>query len=111
QGIQRIGGLPWVVMGQQKRRIEIEDTLYFIRNFSSLPNGRVQLSLNDGSKEDLILSSLNYSSGRLTCRVKNGKEEAKFQRGPYHELLSLAEETSKGIKITIQGQTVTLLKA
>ena len=52
--------------------------------------------------------TIAYQPERLTCRVKNGTEEAKFLRQPYLELLMNALSDRDGYAIQIGGKTIRL---
>jgi hypothetical protein len=64
--------------------------------------------MNDGTSEKLAPETLRYQSGRLTCLVHSGEDEAKFLSIPYMELLKLAEEDEKGYFLQIEGKRVGL---
>ncbi len=70
-------------IGWETYPIEVEDTAYFVVGW----NLEGIVTLSDQSQEKLDWETLRYSSGRLSCRVKGGTEEAKFLRTPYLELL------------------------
>jgi hypothetical protein len=79
-------------IGRETKRIVVEDTAYFVERIvknadSKIENADVSLHLSDGTQETLDPGTLRYSPGRLTCRIKNGSDEAKFLRGPYYEIL------------------------
>jgi len=101
----------FIRIGRDFKRIEVEDTAYFVIGVqwgSDAVGEPVELLLNDGSREKLDPDTLRFQTERLTCRVKNGREEAKFLRKPYTEILlhSLAEEN--GYVLHIGGKTIHL---
>jgi hypothetical protein len=77
----------YLEIGHETKRIEVEDTAYFIERIEGL-----EIFISDGSGETLDVRSLSYRPGRLVARIKGGSEEAKFLRGPYHEILRDLED-------------------
>lgn len=100
----------FIAIGKDFKRIEVEDTAYFVTGieWKESPPGTVELRLNDGTRELLDPETLNYREERLTCRVKGGKEEAKFLRQPYVELLMNALSDRDGYVIQLGGRTIRL---
>ena len=82
-------------IGRETKRIEVQDTAYFVERF--VTDSPLTIHLSDGTQEILDPSTLKYSPGRLTCRIKNSTEEAKFLRVPYYEILRDLEESSEEI--------------
>jgi hypothetical protein len=69
----------WLLrIGRETKRIVVEDTAYFVTRVEGSPSQGVELGLNDESRERLDPSTLTYRPGRLACRIKGGREEAKF---------------------------------
>ncbi len=98
----------WLLkVGRESKRIEVEDTAYFVAGIDGDPSGGYQLRLSDETHEPLAPSSLSYRPGRLVARLKRG-EEAKFLRTPYFELLKHLEEDSKNYFLRVQGVRVPL---
>lgn len=95
---------------QEKKQIQVEDTIYFVRALEGNPEDGFLLILNDGRKIPLEPTSLKYKPGRLTCGVPHPNEgtteEAKFLSAAYYELLNHVISTPKGFEITIQKKTV-----
>jgi len=99
----------FIRIGNDFKRIEVEDTAYFVRAFSR-ENERIEIRLNDDSLETLDLDTLRYAPGRLTCQVKSGRETAKFLSQPYHGLLSLFEESERAYTLRLGAKTVSFSK-
>lgn len=100
----------FIRIGKDFKRIEVEDTAYFVTGieWNESPEVEVELRLNDGTTEILDPDSLAYRPERLTCRVKGGREEAKFLRQPYIELLMNSLSDREGYAIHIGGRTIRL---
>lgn len=79
-------------IGRETKRIQVQDTAYFVQRISGNPDQGVEVGLSDETQEKLDPSSLSYRPGRLTCRIKEGSEEAKFLRNPYFDLLRFLQE-------------------
>jgi hypothetical protein len=90
-------------IGRETKRIHVEDTAYFVERIEGL-----EAFLSDGSSEKIDPSTLAYQPGRLTMRIKNGIEEAKFLRGPYHEILRDLEEENGSYFLKIAGTKLKL---
>jgi len=100
----------FIAIGKDFKRITVEDTAYFVTGIEWLesPAGAVDLRLNDETTERLDPETISYQPERLTCKVKGGKEEAKFLRQPYLELLMNALADRDGYAIQIGGKTIRL---
>lgn len=97
----------YISIGRDFKRIEVENTAYFVYGVHFLGKGtdeRVQLKLLGGHEEILDPSTLLYENDRLSCLVKNGTERARFLRSPHTELLLHALEEGKGYSITLAGK-------
>jgi hypothetical protein len=95
-------------IGREMKRIVVEDTAYFVERIEGSPVQGYVLHINDGTSEKLNPGTLCYQSGRLTCLVHSGEDEAKFLSIPYMELLRLADEDEKGYFIQIEGNRIGL---
>jgi hypothetical protein len=102
----------WFIrIGRDFKRIEVEDTARFVSGIEwsgAEGNASVELTLLDGTRERLDPETLTYRTDRLTCRVRGGKEEAKFLRKPYLELLMRALAEGDGYALSIGGRTIRL---
>jgi hypothetical protein len=91
-------------IGRETKRIHVEDTAYFVIRIDETQDGRLELLLSDETREILDPSTLNYRSGRLTCRIKNSQEEAKFIHAPYMDLLQSLKEDSQGYYLELKSK-------
>ena len=82
-------------IGRETKRIQVEDTAYFVHRLEGDPTTGYELILSDESREILDPETLQYRPGRLVCKTKDGKEEAKFLHSPYFDLLKHLQEDSK----------------
>jgi hypothetical protein len=99
-------------LGNERKVIHVEDTIYFITGLEGDPEKGFVLRLNDGRKERLDPATLQYRPGRLICLVphppEQSREEAKFLTTAYYELLKHVDRTEHGFEITIEGSKVLL---
>jgi len=97
-------------LGNEKKNVHVEDTLYFVVRLDGDPSLGYSIELNDGRLLELNPKSLQYHRGRLTCKVPHPndgtQEEAKFLTQAYYELLHHLEKTKDGFSITIEGETI-----
>jgi hypothetical protein len=92
-------------IGRETKRIEVEDTAYFIQRIDGDPNQGFRLSINDETQESLNPATLKYRPGRLTCQIKgNPAEEAKFLHSAYFDLLKDLQEDSKSYFLEFGGK-------
>lgn len=97
----------FIEIGRDFKRIEVEDTAFFVEQIFMAPQS-AEIRLSDGSLEKLKLSTLEHSPERLICQVKEGKFPARFLVQPYHELLLHCEETRDGYRLKIGDESVDL---
>jgi hypothetical protein len=77
--------------------VEVEDTPFVVTATEMLPDGSVDIHLNDGSTERLDPSTLRVGNGGvLYCAVKAGAEQARFLRAAYYDLAQYIEEGPPG---------------
>lgn len=81
----------FIQVGPETKRIEVEDTPYFIQRLEGDSLNGFEVLLNDESRERLNPESIEYKPARLTCRVKSN-QEAKFLHQPYFDLLKNLQE-------------------
>lgn len=81
-------------IGRETKKIQVEDTAYFVHRLDGTSEAGYTLLLNDETSERLDPETLNYRPGRLTCKIKNQTEEAKFLHAPYFDLLKNLQENS-----------------
>jgi len=95
-------------MGSNTKRIEVEDTAYFVVALEGNAGHGYTLQLSDGSREKLVPTSLSYKLERLVCRVKEGRFEARFLRNPYHEFLHDLKRDEQGHFLILGGEKIPL---
>ena len=102
-------------MGRERKRLQVEDTAFFVRRVRGDADSGFTLELTDGSEQKLDPRTLHYTPGRLTCRIEwrhpdgtQGLAEARFLRGPSLEILSLARPGAGAGIYHIEIQSVTL---
>jgi len=67
--------------------VDVEDTAYVVAAVDADPLDDLYIELNDGSTERLDPESLEVGDHDvLYCRVKGGRERARFLRAPYNQL-------------------------
>ena len=89
-----------------KKCEEVEDTAYFVTRIDGSCDQGFELWISDGTKEQLQTETLRYRPNRLVCKIRNGKEEAKFLHAPYNELLRDLKRDGKGYFLEIEGKRI-----
>ncbi len=89
-------GTYWLHIGRETKKIQVEDTAYFIIRLEDELHSQITLFINDETSEKLDPETLKYRPGRLSCQIKNKSEEAKFLHAPYFDLLKFLEEDRSG---------------
>jgi hypothetical protein len=93
-------GKGWEIrIGRERKRIEVEDTAFFVRKIEGTPETGFRVFLTDGTEQELDPNTLRYRPGRLTCEVlvdrlkkgSAGRAEARFLRAPYIDILSFID--------------------
>jgi hypothetical protein len=74
-------------IGKETKQIQVEDTAYFVHRIDGSAEEGYQVWLSDETQEFLDPKTLKYRPARLTCKIKNGTEEAKFLHAAYFDLL------------------------
>ncbi|MFP6664795.1 MAG: hypothetical protein VCC00_11380 [Deltaproteobacteria bacterium] len=83
----------WIVMGDEKARVVIDDTPWVVVRVDGTPASGFTIGLNDGSRESLQAAELTLGAEDvLYTTVKDGPWRARFLRAPQVELLSHAVE-------------------
>jgi hypothetical protein len=99
-------------LGNEKKNVYVEDTIYFVTSMIGDPELGFELRLNDGRRVELDPLTLKYRPGRLSCKVyhpnEDTHEEAKFLTTAYYELLKHLENTDEGFFVKIEGKKVFL---
>jgi len=102
-------------LGRERKRLQVEDTAFFVRGLRGDAESGFTLQFTDGSEQKLDPRTLRYTPGRLTCRIEwrhpdgtHGVAEAKLLRGPSLEILSLASPgPAAGLyQLEIEGVTL-----
>jgi hypothetical protein len=82
-------GAWWLRIGDERARIVVDDTPFVVTRVDGTPQQGFRITLNDGSVEPLVPSSLSFGADDvLYCDVKHGKYRARFLRPAQSELLS-----------------------
>jgi hypothetical protein len=83
----------WIVMGDEKARIVVDDTPWVVVRVDGTPATGFTIGLNDGSTEELQPAGLALGADDvLYAPVKDGRWRTRFLRAPQAELLSHAVE-------------------
>ncbi len=97
-------------IGRETKRIEVEDTAFFVIRVEHSSAAVPEIVLSDETTERLDPQTLSYRPGRLTCRVKNGAEEAKFLHSPYFDLLRDLHEDQDAYFLTFGPKRIEILR-
>lgn len=74
-------------VAEERATINVDDTPYVVTAATADDAGRVWIELNDQTREALDTRSLSVGDGDvLYCRVKAGREWARFLRPAYYQL-------------------------
>ena len=74
-------------IAEERAAISVDDTAYVVTAALVDDAGRVWIDLNDETREALDLRSLSVGAADvLYCRVKDGREWARFLRPAYYQL-------------------------
>ncbi|HUI27276.1 MAG TPA: DUF1285 domain-containing protein [Candidatus Kryptonia bacterium] len=93
-----------IVMGDERARIEVEDTPYVVVAVDSRDQGFC-ITLNDGTSESLNPTSLRVAADAvLSCAVKGGSERARFLRSAYYQLAPFIVEADGRFVLRCRGQ-------
>ena len=99
----------FLFIGRESKKIEVEDTAFFVTRIDETSHGEFELTINDETKEMLDPKTLQYRPARLTCRLLRG-EEAKFLSAPYMDLLKNLEENEAHYFLRFASGAINLLK-
>ncbi len=100
----------FIAIGKDLKRIEVEDTAFFVEGLNGSADQGYEVLLSDDSREHLDPATLLYQTSRLTCRIRGKSVEAKFLTSAYLEILSHLDEDSTSYFLILGGQRVTLAK-
>ena len=92
--------------------VEIEDTPYVVTAISRDRRGQFSIDLNDGTTERLDAGTLAVGPAAvLYCRVKGGREPARFLRPAYYQLAQFIDETAPGrFQLRCGGSTYAIIQ-
>jgi hypothetical protein len=97
-------------IGNERKTVHVEDTIYFVTGMEGDPDLGYSIRLNDGRTLELDPKTLDYRSGRLTCKVfhpnEQTHEEARFLSPAYYEILKDLQKTIDGYSIEIEGEII-----
>jgi hypothetical protein len=80
----------------QARRVEVEDTPFFITGVRPEGEGRYTVTIDDGTREELDPSTLHRDARGFKARIKGGLFPARLTRTGYIDLAHLLVEGPKG---------------
>ncbi len=98
----------FISIGKDFKRIEVEDTGFFVLSLDGDPRTGIELNLSDGTRQRLDPATLKFQPGRLTCRIRGGTEEAKFLPIAYFELMRELQEDATCYFVVVEGTRVVL---
>lgn len=85
--------------------IQVEGAAYEVRTVDVTPDERVSVRLSDRTAEALDVASLHLDAdGVLSCRVKQGRAQARLSRDAQYQLGQLLEEGPDGGLVLKVGQ-------
>ena len=94
-----------IQMGDERARIDVEDTPYVVVGCDGNERDGFAITLNDGTREPLDPVSLGVGDGEvLYCSVKGGTERARFLRPAYYQLAPSFIETDGGVVLRCRDQ-------
>lgn len=97
-------------VGRETKRIQVEDTAYFVHRIDGDPKSGITVWVNDEKQETLVPLSLGYRPGRLVCRITRGgrEEDARFLHSAYFDLLKFLQEDHDSYFLELGNQRVVL---
>jgi len=94
---RREGGGYMLRIGDEKAHILVDDTPYVVTGAALGADRRIWVELNDHSREPLDPATLEVGSDEvLYCRVKDGREPARFLRAAYYQLAEHIDAATPG---------------
>lgn len=92
----------FIQIGRETKRIEVEDTAFFVELAWKEGSGRdaaIRVRVSDGEERTLDPRSLRLQGTRLTMPIREGGEEARFLAAAYHwTLLNLEDAELRRLK-------------
>jgi hypothetical protein len=103
-------GVARLELGEDRAKVEIEDTPWVITGIDGDPSRGFTVRLNDETAEPLEPRSLRIGADNvLYCRVKGGRHDARFLRPAYYALMRHAEPAAGGgCELPVGGARVPL---
>jgi hypothetical protein len=94
-------------IGPERAPIEVDDTPYAVVGVDVGEDGSARIELNDHSIEKLDPGSVQIGADQvLYCRVKGGRERARFLRPAYYQLAPFITESRAGrFELRLGGST------
>ncbi len=84
-------------MGDEQAPVEVDDTAFVVVAVTVAADGTIVVELNDHTTEVLDPSCLEVGQDNvLYCRVKGGRERARFLRAAYYQLAPHITEQAGG---------------
>lgn len=97
-------GRYWLSYGEEREPVDVEDTVFVVQEVEKTPEG-FKIRLNDGTEEELDLSSLWISAeGVPYCTAKGGRFPARFTRQAFYKLGENAVEEGGVYFIEVKGK-------
>lgn len=123
KSLVRDGNEFYLKIGRESKRIQVEDTPYFVQRIDGSEKSGYQVTLNDETVEKLDPKTLHYRPGRLTCKIKLSHsnqpgnslshlegEEALFLHAPYFDLLRSLQEDHQSYFLVFGPSRIRLAK-
>lgn len=103
RSVSQTPGGTWVLeIGRFTYPIVVDRTGYFVESFRAGPPATLDLS--DGTSEALDPSTLVYEAGgKLFCRVKDNRFDARFKRHAYYSLVEHVSEQDDAYVLKLPG--------
>jgi hypothetical protein len=94
---REVDGTYAIRIGNERAVVEVEDTAFVVTSAVLTDTHEIEITLNDGTTESLPPETLAVGRENVMyCRVKEGKERARFLRPAYYQLASYITETEPG---------------
>jgi hypothetical protein len=97
-------GRYWICFGEEKELIEVEDTVFLVRQVEKTEDGFI-ITLNDGTKEEMDLETFWIDPrGVPYCLVKNKKFPARLEKIAFYQLAQHAYFDGENYVIEVGGK-------
>jgi hypothetical protein len=98
----------FLAIGRETKRIEVEDTPFFVLRVDGSSSEGFTALLSNGQELVLALEAITYRPGRLAFRwvppAFTSEEDALFLHAPYFDLLSHLIEDERGYWLEAKGK-------